>query len=83
MKPIDKLLTTIPNLSPVEFAGLARLLGIKLIEIPEEGEPRARSFTEVFADVLDKFEHSNRATKRQILQLISKSKKEAADASNS
>jgi hypothetical protein len=86
MKPMDKLLKCIPTLEPIEFAGLARLLGVRLIEVPKEGDPYARSFTDILADVLDKFEHSNRAAKRQVLQLVDKrgsKPREDINASNS
>ena len=81
MKPMDKLLRCIPTLEPIEFIGLARLLGVKLIDTPADGEPVARNFTDVLADVLEKFEHSNRAAKRQVLQLVDKRKRSAAGPS--
>ena len=88
MKPMDKLLKCIPTLDPIEFIGLAKTLGVKLLEQaptdaehPDKVELAPRSFTDVLADVLDRFEHANRTTKRQILQLVDRRKRSAADPS--
>ena len=89
MRPIDKLLKCIPNLEPIEFIGLAKTLGVKILEKtpadpenPNKVELAPRSFTDVLADVLDRFEHANRTTKRQILQLVNVRKRAAASPSD-
>lgn len=85
MKPMDKLLKCIPTLEPIEFIGLAKTLGVKILEqAPSDSEKpewAPRSFTDVLADVLDRFEHANRTTKRQILQLVDGRKRSAAGPS--
>lgn len=88
MKPMDKLLKCIPTLEPIEFIGLAKLLGVNLLEQappdpekPEKVELVPRSFTDVLADVLAKFDQANRTSKRQVLQLVDKRKRSAAGPS--
>ena len=73
------LMTLITEMQPVEFAGLAKLLGARLIKEkdPNAEDPKDRyepcSFTEVFEDVLARFEKLNRSKKREILKLVQKS----------
>ena len=76
MKPTEQLIKMIPQLEAVEFMGLARLLKVKLVtekdlnaeKLEDKYEPR--EFTDVFAEMLEKFEKLNRARKREILKLI-------------
>lgn len=61
-------------MQPIEFAGLARLLGVQLIEQAEgEEKPKVRDFTEIFGDVMEKYDKLNRQRKREILKLVKKS----------
>ena len=65
-------------MEPLDFAGLAKLLGVQIVEINETAENEKekftpRSFTDVFSDVMAKFEKLNRTRKREILKLIKKS----------
>lgn len=83
MKPIDTLLKRIPDLNPIEFAGLARTLGVKLIDIPKEGDPTPRDFTDVLDDTLAAFQRANRQTKREILQLVKAGEKNARNSKDS
>ena len=52
-KEIEQLMELICQLGPVEFAGLATMMKIPLVEEDEQKTPR--SFVEVFEDVLKKF----------------------------
>ena len=76
MKQNSKLLELITKLEVTEFIGLARILKVKLVEEinPGAAEPSerytARDFTDVLNDVLYNFEHSERARRREILQLL-------------
>lgn len=89
MKPTDKLLTLIPKLNAVEFAGLARVLKVKLLDEvnPEADMPAekfvAREFNDVLADVLKNFELSSRARRREILQLLKAAQKGDKNADHS
>jgi len=73
MKQTDKLLKIIPKLDAVQFTGLARILKVKLVkEVNPEAENakdkyEARDFLEVLAELLQKYEESPRARRREIL----------------
>lgn len=59
---------------PVEFAGLARILGVQIVQMIEgEDKPQGRDFTDVFADVMARFNALNRQQKRDLLKLVKKS----------
>lgn len=81
MKNTEKLMHLIADMRPVEFMGLARLLGAPVMEEvnPDATDPKERykpkSFTDVFEDVLRRFDKLNRSKKREILRLIEKSNK--------
>lgn len=65
-------------MEPLDFAGLAKLLGVQIVEINEAAENEKekftpRNFTDVFSDVMTKFDKLNRTRKREILKLIKKS----------
>ena len=72
MTNTDKLLTMIPKLQPIEFMGLARLLGVKLYkdEKDEEGHFLNRPFSEVLGDVMARFDRLDRSKKREVLLLF-------------
>lgn len=91
MQNTEKLMRLIVDMRPVEFMGLAKLLGAPVMEEvnPEATDPKERykprSFTDVFEDVLKRFDKLNRTRKREILKLIAKSNsaKGGVDAGNS
>lgn len=82
------LLQEIIKMRPVEFTGLAKLLGVQLIQkkegieftstAPESSEDiknnyEARPFADVLEDVMAKYNNLNRQRKREILRLVKKS----------
>ena len=78
MKSSIQLIDLISKMEPLDFAGLAKLLGVQIVEINETAENEKekftpRSFTDVFSDIMVKFEKLNRTRKREILKLIKKS----------
>lgn len=75
MKDIDRFITLIADLEPVEFMGLARVLKVKLFKDEETREPR--EFEEVFGETLERFTKCNRTRKREILKLIKTAAKRA------
>ena len=91
MKPIEQLISLIPKLEAVEFMGLARVLGVSVIEEADmtaeklEDKYKPREFNDVFSDILSHFNKLNRARKREILRLVKiasskvKVKKDAGD----
>ena len=78
MKSSMQLIEQICKMEPLEFAGLARLLGVQIVELnnestDEKNKYKPRSFTDVISEVLDKYEKLNRVRKREIFKLIKKS----------
>lgn len=77
MNSSSSLMEYIIKMEPLEFAGLAKLLGVSIVEDNPDKEAEQkivpRSFTDVFADVMAKFSALGRTRKREILKLIKKS----------
>lgn len=90
MKLGMQLIEQICKLEPVEFLGLARLLGVQVLEenkeaISEKDKFKPRSFADVLEEVMQKYEKQNRSRKREILKLLKKSnaaRRGDPDASN-
>jgi hypothetical protein len=80
MKQTAKLLELIPKLQPIEFVGLARLLGVPVVakkeEVAADDEHKyePREFLDIFKEVLDAFDKLGRARQREIIKLIKKSR---------
>ena len=74
MTNTQKLFELIPKLDAVEFTGLARLLGVKLLTgaVDEGGRPIHREFMDVLDEMMGKYDVLNRERKREILRLIKK-----------
>lgn len=74
MTNTQKLFELIPKLGAVEFTGLARLLGVKLLtdQVDEGGRPIHRDFMEVLEEMMSKYDAQNRERKREILRLVKK-----------
>ena len=97
MNTNEKLMHLIGDMEPIEFAGLANLLGVKLVKpldksdqsmekkSKEEIKPEPRDFLDVLNDVMAKFSTLGRARKRELLRLVEKSnsKKRKRNAGNS
>ena len=78
MKLGMQLIEQISKMEPVEFLGLARLLGVQVLEENKEATEdkdkfKPRSFADVLEDVLAKYEKQNRSRKREIIKLVKKS----------
>ena len=73
------LMNMVGKMQPIEFAGLAKLLGISLVkEVNPEAEDikdkyAAKDFLEVLEEVMKKFNGLSRQRKREILKLVKKS----------
>lgn len=93
----EKLLHLIGDMEPIEFAGLAKLLGVELVKPLDDTDDlikkdpkkkkqlEPRDFLDVLNDVMSKFNTQGRARKREILRLVEKSnsKKRKKNAGNS
>lgn len=89
----ESLLEQIVKMEPLEFMGLAKLLGVRVMEEQtddstannDKSQLKPRSFADVFDDVMKKFTSLNRTRKREIIKLVKKSnsiKRGGMDASN-
>lgn len=95
MKSNMQLIEMICKMQPIEFVGLARLLGVQVLKLnsnlesEEDKKYQPRSFADVLEDVLAAFEKLNRTRKREIIKLVKQSNsanrgdKNASTATNS
>ena len=78
MKSNMQLIDLISKMEPLDFVGLAKLLGVQVVEpnnnTEDEKKFKPRNFSDVFADVMAKYNGLNRSRKREILKLIKKTK---------
>lgn len=72
MKNESRLLELIGKMEPVEFIGLARLLGVQVVK-KENDEVAPREFSDVLNDVMAKYSMLGRTKKREVLRLVEKS----------
>lgn len=77
MNSTEKLFDLIPKLGAIEFAGLARVLKVKLYseEKDEQDHFIPRPFVDVLNDILANFDALGRERKREILQVVKKASK--------
>ena len=83
-----QLVKLVSGMEPVDFVGLARLLGVSVLQpINKDGveftststapDPQKnmepRAFLDVLEDVIKKFDSLNRSKKRELLRIIKKS----------
>lgn len=70
------------GLEAVEFVGLCKFLGVRLIEDPEEmpslpdnskmEKPPVRDFSDLFSDLLEKFSLLSRPRQRKLIKILKK-----------
>ena len=70
------------GLEAVEFVGLCKFLGVRLIENPEDmpslpdnskmEKPPARDFSDLFGDLLEKFSKLSRPRQRELIKILKK-----------
>lgn len=70
------------GLEAVEFVGLCKFLGVRLIENPEDmpslpdnskmEKPPARDFSDLFGDLLEKFSKLSRLRQRELIKILKK-----------
>ena len=61
-----KFIEALTKLQPVEFAAVARILNVRLLN--EDKEPR--DFTEVLNDIMQHFGGLSRAAKRNLIRVV-------------
>lgn len=66
----EKILEKIVTLEPVEFLGVCKILGIKMLIKDGEGKENPRDFTELWCDLCDKIGQLNRTQRRNLATLI-------------
>jgi len=67
-KQMNQFIRYIPQLEPQEFVGLAKLLGVVVVEDDEDKTPR--EFADVLEDVLEAFTKLNRKRRREFMTLL-------------
>lgn len=68
------MMEAITRMRPIEFTGLARLLNVQVVEQVEgEEKLQPRDFSDVFGDIMAKYDAMNRQQKRNLLKLVQKS----------
>lgn len=71
------------GLEAIEFVGLCKFLGVKLIEEKDESAPttsnneapqksEARDFSDLFSDLLQKFSKLSRPRQRELIKILKK-----------
>lgn len=70
------------GLEAVEFVGLCKFLGVRLIENPEDmpslpdnskmEKPPARDFSDLFGDLLEKFSELSRPRQCELIKILKK-----------
>lgn len=78
-KQMNQFIRYIPLLEPQEFIGLAKLLGVEIVEqsTPKFNkdnkvnvEINPREFTDVLENMLENFKKSNRKRRREFMKLL-------------
>ena len=64
----QKFMELIIGLEAVEFLGLCKFLGVKLME--DSKSPR--DFADLLSDLMEKFQNLNRTRQRELLQILKK-----------
>ena len=71
----QKFMELLIGLEAVEFLGLCKFLGVKLME--DSKSPR--DFADLLSDLMEKFQNLNRTRQRELLQILKKVHKEEGD----
>ena len=78
-KQMNQFIRYIPLLEPQEFIGLAKLLGVEIVEqsAPKFNEDNKvnfevnpRQFTDILENMLENFKKSNRKRRREFMKLL-------------
>jgi hypothetical protein len=64
---MEKFLTQLSKLEPVEFIGVAHLCGARLLQ---EDNKTPRDFADILRDVLNKYQTLNRKKRRELEKVL-------------
>ena len=64
---MEKFLTQLSKLEPVEFIGVAHLCGARLLQ---EDNKTPRDFADILRDVLNKYQTLNRKKRRELEEVL-------------
>lgn len=64
----QKFMELLIGLEAVEFLGLCKFLGVKLME----DSKTPRDFADLLSDLMEKFQNLNRTRQRELLQILKK-----------
>ncbi len=67
---MEKFLTQLSKLEPVEFIGVAHLCGAQLLQ---EDNKTPRDFADILRDILNKYETLNRKKRRELEKILAQS----------
>ena len=67
---MEKFLTQLSKLEPMEFIGVAHLCGARLLQ---EDNKTSRDFADILEDILDKYETLNRKKRRELKKILAHS----------
>lgn len=67
---MEKFLTQLSKLEPMEFIGVAHLCGAHLLQ---EDNKTPRDFADILKDILDKYETLNRKKRRELEKTLAQS----------
>lgn len=67
---MEKFLTQLSKLEPMEFIGVAHLCGARLLQ---EDNKTPRGFADILKDILDKYETLNRKKRRELEKTLAQS----------
>lgn len=67
---MEKFLTQLSKLEPVEFIGVAHLCGARLLQ---EDNKTPRDFADILRDVLNKYQTLNRKKRRELEEVLAQS----------
>lgn len=67
---MEKFLTQLSKLEPVEFIGVAHLCGARLLQ---EDNKTPRDFVDILRDILNKYETLNRKKRRELEKILAQS----------
>ena len=67
---MEKFLTQLARLEPVEFIGVAHLCGARLLQ---EDNKTPRDFADILKDILNKYETLNRKKRRELERTLAQS----------
>ena len=71
-KDFEFFVRNLPQLQPIEFCGLAKILGVRLDELDktEDDKPIPRPIDKVLEEVMDKFLALSRRQRKEINQML-------------